>query len=373
MWNKISILLVSLCLAVSLVSAGSIEDLDYKDSNTIFDFNRQVDDYNVKIDADTLNGYTSGDIKNYVDNGDNVLDNKIDDVESDSKQRDRNLKKRIKTNEGDIKDNEDDINDLEREVDRNDRGSKIRDMGLAIGLVIVDQTSKSRDRELQDNIDDEEDDRIKGDRAVQQYSDKNDKRLNTKIDGNEDDSIKRDTRISNFISESNDKWSYDNSGMDKRTLSYYLTGEIQMEWIFKRGVGYFTWLKGFFVQIEEYDNTIAQLENRIDVLEANIEKLLKVTKTEESSKFEVALITSDRTGKTVKVDGYKCNSELRDCVSVTIAPPTKEELKTVAAKTTLKKANKEAEAFAKELEWHTRLCSRMRLKWHCDAMEKMLN
>jgi len=51
-----------LMLAILSVSAlaGSIEDLDYKDKDcNVFhceDKNRQVDDYNVNIDADTVNG-----------------------------------------------------------------------------------------------------------------------------------------------------------------------------------------------------------------------------------------------------------------------------------------------------------------------------
>lgn len=41
---------------VSLVSAGSIDNLDYKDKYLFWDSNRQIDDHNVIVDADTVAG-----------------------------------------------------------------------------------------------------------------------------------------------------------------------------------------------------------------------------------------------------------------------------------------------------------------------------
>jgi len=59
----ISVLLFAMVLAMGSVTAGSIEDLDYND-RFYFSFNtdRQTDDYDVTIDADTLEGYHIGDI-----------------------------------------------------------------------------------------------------------------------------------------------------------------------------------------------------------------------------------------------------------------------------------------------------------------------
>ena len=59
--------LVMLVMAASLVNAGSIEDLNYKDRNWFWDVNRQVDDYSVTIDADTLDGLTADDLQQYTD------------------------------------------------------------------------------------------------------------------------------------------------------------------------------------------------------------------------------------------------------------------------------------------------------------------
>ena len=65
---------VMLLLALQLVSAGSITDLNYKDKVLFWDTNRQVDDYNVGVNADLLEGNSILDIKldnqNYCDSND---------------------------------------------------------------------------------------------------------------------------------------------------------------------------------------------------------------------------------------------------------------------------------------------------------------
>ena len=75
--KKIGIVLVLFLLTAGIVVAGSIEDLDYKDKvcplGRICDTNRQVDDNDVTIDADTLNGETSDDLKDYADDQDVIL------------------------------------------------------------------------------------------------------------------------------------------------------------------------------------------------------------------------------------------------------------------------------------------------------------
>jgi hypothetical protein len=56
--NKISMMVVFALLLCSLVTAGSINDLDYKDRPCVFcgDQNRVINDGNVKVDADTVGG-----------------------------------------------------------------------------------------------------------------------------------------------------------------------------------------------------------------------------------------------------------------------------------------------------------------------------
>ena len=73
-------------LLVGFVNAGSIEGLDYKDRTCIFGFcdtNRQVDDYDVVIDANTLDGSTKGEILSdaygYSDLGDATVKSYCDD------------------------------------------------------------------------------------------------------------------------------------------------------------------------------------------------------------------------------------------------------------------------------------------------------
>ena len=59
MKKLIGLITVLMLFSMVLVSAGSIEDLDYKDSNLFWNLDRQVDDYDVEIDADTLDGYSA--------------------------------------------------------------------------------------------------------------------------------------------------------------------------------------------------------------------------------------------------------------------------------------------------------------------------
>ena len=60
MKKLIGLVAVLMLFSIALVSAGSIEDLNYKDKYFfgIIDENRQTDDYDVTIDADTLSGKT---------------------------------------------------------------------------------------------------------------------------------------------------------------------------------------------------------------------------------------------------------------------------------------------------------------------------
>ena len=70
--KRIIPILLSLILMSSIAIAGSIEDLDYKDKvcpfGSICDTNRQVDDNDVTIDADTLDGETAQTLTQKVKN-----------------------------------------------------------------------------------------------------------------------------------------------------------------------------------------------------------------------------------------------------------------------------------------------------------------
>jgi len=278
---------------------------------------------------------------------------------------------------------------LEREVDRNDRNSKLRDIGLGIGILVVDHNSKDRDDDLQDNIDDEEDARIAGDRAVQQYSDNNDRRLanmigeetdnresadgelQNNIDDVDTNSQDRDTTINQYINDNSGKWSTDNGGMSRNSLAHYLTGEWNMDWIFKREMSYLVWLKDIFVQKDVYEAKIAELESTLDKLTADIKKLQDATGTEPANEFDVAMVTSGRTEEIVEVDGFKCDSNMKDCTKIVEAPPSEQELATQAAQQEEEQKSKEQQEWDDELEWHTRICERLHVKWHCDAMNEM--
>jgi hypothetical protein len=65
----IGIIGIVMLFCIALVAAGSIEDLNYKDKHDSgwgqTDENRQVDDYNVNIDADTVEGV---DVVGYINN-----------------------------------------------------------------------------------------------------------------------------------------------------------------------------------------------------------------------------------------------------------------------------------------------------------------
>ena len=63
---------VLLLLMASFVTAGSIGDLDYKDSNLFWDLNREINDNDVDIDSDTLGGKSSSDLMREVDERDDV-------------------------------------------------------------------------------------------------------------------------------------------------------------------------------------------------------------------------------------------------------------------------------------------------------------
>ena len=60
--KKAIIYLAMFVMLSSIVFGGSIENLDYKDRWLFGDNNRQVDDYSVNIDADTLEGQTADQI-----------------------------------------------------------------------------------------------------------------------------------------------------------------------------------------------------------------------------------------------------------------------------------------------------------------------
>lgn len=60
--KKLLIYLVAIMLLAIGVNGGSIEDLNYKDKVLFWDTNRQVDDYSVKINADTVDGYSAEDL-----------------------------------------------------------------------------------------------------------------------------------------------------------------------------------------------------------------------------------------------------------------------------------------------------------------------
>ena len=60
--KKAIVLAILSLLAVSLVSAGSIYNADYKDHNLAWYTWRQIDDSDVDVDADTLDGLTASEL-----------------------------------------------------------------------------------------------------------------------------------------------------------------------------------------------------------------------------------------------------------------------------------------------------------------------
>lgn len=141
-------------LLTSLVSAGSIEDLDYKDQPCIIcgDRNRQVDDNDVNIDADTVQGV---DVVNGInDNTDSINDNSDDindnaaginsnnDAIGDNGDLINKNKKTIKSNTKKIKktnkyidNHEDDWLKDDAEVTNNYNGGGMSRTGLAWYLI----------------------------------------------------------------------------------------------------------------------------------------------------------------------------------------------------------------------------------------------
>ncbi len=72
MKRLIGIVAVLMLLSITFVSAGSIEDLDYKDRVLFWDRNRVINDHDVEIDADTLDGKSVeelGSTSNYYGSG----------------------------------------------------------------------------------------------------------------------------------------------------------------------------------------------------------------------------------------------------------------------------------------------------------------
>ena len=65
----VAVLMLMVC-AIG-VNAGSVEDLDYKDSTLLWTNYRQIDDNNVVVDADTLEGSSLSDIESVMDEKDN--------------------------------------------------------------------------------------------------------------------------------------------------------------------------------------------------------------------------------------------------------------------------------------------------------------
>lgn len=259
-------ILVGFLMAVVFVSAGSIDNLDYKDKPCIIcgDNNRQIDDHNVIIDADTLGGHTADDFVDWSNN----LQHQIDNNEGDS-------------------------------IDR-------------------------------DNV------------------------LQNQITGNDIESIDRDEYITNIINSNSDKWSEDRGGMTRKMLARYLTG-IEID-LFSHKGSYFDWEQSYFVLKSDYDAQIEVIEQRLDYLEATLIKNGLVPADE----FETGIMTANRLGKIVKVDGYSCSPTYDTCVKITEA--------TYEVSTSVADVEAEKAAFEKEQEWHKRICERLHVQWHCDAI-----
>jgi hypothetical protein len=341
-----------------MVSAGSIDNLDYKDKPCLLcgDNNRQVDDHDVIIDADTLNGQTNQDI---VDDANDYTNDAVGDEASARQTADNN--------EANARSGADTTERNARiAADNTERNQRIgSDIALGIGIAIVDHNSRDRDSDLQDNIDETNDVlRIEGNER--QAADEG---LQEDINGVDTNSQGRDTTINQYISDNQDKWSEDKGGMSRNALAHYLTGLWNMEWIFQDHMNYYEWLKGFFVQKDTYTNKIAELELKIDQLEADVLKLQEATGTKPADKFEVGMVTSDRTGEIIPVDGYTCDGTMKECVKIIgVESSTPENTTATEAADAQEAENKRLAT----LEWHTRICERLHTKWHCDARDEML-
>jgi len=313
-----------------------------------------TNDNNVDVDADTLNGQLGSDL---VDEANDYTDDAVNDEASARQTADNS--------EASARQSADNTERSQRQAaDNSERNARIgSDIALGIGIVIVDHTSRERDEDLQDNIDDETTNREAADADLQDN-----------IDTADTNSQGRDTTINQYITDNQDKWGEDKvgSGMSRNALAHYLTGEWGMEWIFKKDMSFFEWLKGFFVQKDQYDSKIIELEGRIDKLESDIQKLQEATGTEESNDFEVAMVTSARTEEVVDVDGYKCDSNMDDCTKIIESPPSQRELDTAAEQAEIEALTQAQQDWQGELEWHTRICERLHIQWHCNAMNEML-
>jgi len=345
MKTKLTMWIICAILCLGLAHAGSIEDLDYKDKPCLFcgDQNRQVDDNNVIIDADTLEGETVQEIKDdandYTDNAVDELENKVDKNNKQSKNRDKKLKNQIEQVEDDSIDRDNDLQDQ-------------------INQETTDR--ENADNDLQDSIDHETQNRIDEDNAII-----------LEIDRVDIDSIDRDSDIQSLISSKDETWSRDSKGMNRNTLGRYLTGLDNMEWIFKNGMSYFEWIKTFFVEKSVYINKIEELELKLDKMELEIEKLQEKVGTEESNEFEVAMVTSERKGRPLNVGEFICDSNMEDCITISEKAPTAKELAEIAEKERLEAEKKAQEEYNSELNWHIRMCDKLNIQWHCEAKAEM--